>query len=88
MSKLVSVPVRVVYGSGGAMDAVVWNRRRRPVASCLERWRESGEWWEDEAERQVERLLLADGAVIEISAPLVDGRFEPDPKWRLDTLFD
>lgn len=89
MSRLVDLPVRRVHGANGVLTALVWNRRTRTVAACLERWRECGEWWEGEAEREVERILLADGALIEISAPLAaDGTSAPKAGWRIDTLFD
>jgi len=86
MPRLVSVPARLVRGTGGRPDALVVGRRRMAVAARLERWRESGEWWEGEAEREVVRLLLAGGAVVELSAEAdvpAAGR-----TWRLDAWFD
>jgi hypothetical protein len=56
-----------------------WGPRREgaAVAQLLDAWWEAGEWWEgDLEERQVLRLLLADGRVVEVSAPLTASRRE------------
>lgn len=46
--------------------------RRRVVTEIVERWREVGEWWEDGCgDRRLYRLLLADGAVLDVAR---DGR--------------
>jgi DNA primase len=85
MPRLVDRPVQVVRAPDGRPQTILLGRRRLAVAARLERWRESGEWWEDEAEREVERLLLADGAVVEVSGPARAGGAGPH---RLDTWFD
>jgi hypothetical protein len=85
MPRLVDRPVVVVRGADGSPKGLVLGRRRLAVAARLERWRESGEWWEGEEEREVERLLLADGAVVEVSAP---ARAHGASRCRLDTWFD
>ena len=44
-----------------------WRRRR--VARVLGRWREVGRWWDEDrrTDRVVFRVLLADGAVVELA---------------------
>ena len=44
-----------------------WRRRR--VAGVLDRWREVGRWWDEDrrTDRLVFRLLLSDGAVVELA---------------------
>jgi hypothetical protein len=83
MPRLVDRPVEVVRSADGRPRCLVLGRRRLVVVARLERWRESGEWWEGEEEREVERLLLADGAVVEVSGPA----HTAGPR-RLDTWFD
>lgn len=54
-----------------------WNGRQRPVVEVLEGWWESGEWWSETGsneERQVMRLALEGGAVVEVSVPLARER--------------
>ncbi|MCL6595424.1 MAG: hypothetical protein K6V73_04340 [Firmicutes bacterium] len=89
MPRLVDLPVRRLPPSGGRPGALLVGRRRMMVRRLLERWRESGEWWEGEGEREVERLLLADGAVVEISAAVdASGGVVLEGGWRLVARFD
>lgn len=85
MPRLVDRPVEVVRSADGRPRTIVLGRRRLAVAGRLERWRESGEWWEGEEEREVERLLLSDGAVVEVSGPTRTRGAGPH---RLDAWFD
>jgi hypothetical protein len=84
MPRLAESPVRPLRAGDGSLKAIALGRRRLRVVRALERWRESGEWWEGEQEREVTRLLLADGAVVEVSAPPGGG----DVGWRLEAWFD
>jgi hypothetical protein len=85
MPRLVDQPVVLERTADGRPRMLVLGRRRLVVAARLERWRESGEWWEGETEREVERLLLTDGAVVEVSGP-ADGHGRGPH--RLDSWFD
>ncbi len=51
-------------------------QHRRIVAQVLERWREVRGWWEDDGEdRFLYRLLLADGAVVDLARERVSGEW-------------
>lgn len=101
MARWVKVPVRVGWDGAGCASRLWIAGKGRPalVEQCLERWRESGEWWNGETEREVQRLLLLDGAVVEVSGPLHESAGIDDTNkkrnadagkaaWRLDTWFD
>ena len=51
-------------GGGGRCS---WRRRR--VAEVLDRWREIGEWWDEDrrTDRLVFRVLLCGGAVVDLA---------------------
>ena len=51
-------------GGGGRCS---WRRRR--VAEVLDRWREIGEWWDEDRrkDRLVFRVLLCGGAVVDLA---------------------
>lgn len=71
-------PVELRRGAGGLVEVVrrphgrrrgrcSWRRRR--VARVLDRWREVGRWWDEglRTDRHVFRVLLSDGAVVELA---------------------
>jgi hypothetical protein len=82
MARLCEMPVEVLRGPKGEPRGLRLGHRFLRVARRLERWRESGAWWEGEEEREVERLLLESGAVVEVSGPPHGHR------WHLDTWWD
>lgn len=94
MARWVRMPVRVIWNGEGTpvRIALAGMRRPVPVERCLERWRECGEWWNGETEREVYRLLLEGGSVAEVSGPLRVGTGRDGGReagsWRLDTWFD
>ncbi len=51
--------------------------RKRRVARVLERWREVGPWWEAEGgvDRLVFRVLLAEGAVVDLALERTSGEW-------------
>jgi hypothetical protein len=63
-----------LFRAGGRWH-LAWRGTSRPVERVLDAWWEAGEWWEEEdpavpPERQVLRLSLSGGGVVEVSAPL------------------
>ncbi|MDP9475245.1 MAG: hypothetical protein M3R38_06050 [Actinomycetota bacterium] len=68
-------------GSGGHRRAL---RRRRRVAQVLARWREVRGWWEPVGgeDRFLYRLLLSDGAVVDVA------RERPSGEWALVGVAD
>jgi hypothetical protein len=59
-------------GGGGRCS---WRRRR--VAEVLDRWREIGEWWDEDRrkDRLVFRVLLCGGAVVDLARERSGGWF-------------
>lgn len=92
MARWVRIPVRVIRNGTGDPARLAIQGARRPVLveRCLENWRECGEWWNGETEREVYRLLLEGGSVAEVSGPLRTGveRGRETGSWRLDTWLD
>ena len=95
MARWVKTQVHVVWDRAGSPIRllIAGQGRSIPVEQCLERWRECGEWWNGETEREVRRLLLQGGAVVEVSGPLrhaVTGASGGESRdiWCIDTWFD
>ncbi|MDQ3318368.1 MAG: hypothetical protein M3522_13695 [Actinomycetota bacterium] len=49
--------------------------RRKVVAEVLERWREVGGWWTGGEDRYLYRLLLVDGAVVDVARDRASGEW-------------
>lgn len=71
------IDVRLAHGQP---VAIAWGGRWRRVERCLDAWRVTGAWWEDEKERTYFRLL-AGGRVYEVCAEAGGG-------WYLTRLYD
>jgi hypothetical protein len=66
----------------GLPRAFSWHGRRHVVLEVLERWRDTGRWWEGEAPRLFFRLETAGGGLWEIY------RDEAQGTWHLYRIYD
>ena len=66
---LVGRPVPVEVDERGYPRRFYWRRWHR-VCEILDDWRETGAWWDGEAERIVVRVLTSEGGVFELERPV------------------
>jgi hypothetical protein len=62
-------PVEVEDSSGGVRVSRTSCRKKRRVVEVLGRWREVRAWWDEERakDRRLVRVLLSDGAVVDLA---------------------
>ena len=65
MSRLVERPVTVVAKDGVPCTVVDRGEQRR-VSVVIDSWDEVGKWWENELEHHVFRVVMVDGAVLDL----------------------
>ncbi|MCR4426352.1 MAG: DUF6504 family protein [Firmicutes bacterium] len=66
MSKRIQKPITVVEGPGGSPIRFSWLNRWRTVSGVLDRWRESGDWWDGEEERDYFIVATSPGGSYEL----------------------
>lgn len=74
--------IRVSSEDGISPGAFWWRGERYAVAAVLERWRDTGRWWEGEAPKLFFRLQTPEGGLWEI---YLDTR---DKTWYLYKVYD
>ena len=83
MSKLVrNRPIKVLTAKDGVPRKVAYQGKLLVIASVLDRWRDTGMWWEGESEKEFWRLFFQDGRVWEIYQDRVS------TEWFLYKIYD
>ncbi|MFY9188382.1 MAG: DUF6504 family protein [bacterium] len=70
--RLVEHPVTVTATDGGP-HFFQWRKKRYFVTAVLERWVDTGAWWENEPEKVFYRLLADDGGLYELYQERISG---------------
>lgn len=78
---LVNRLIRVTVGPDRQPLSFWWNRRRFRINEVIEVWRDTGQWWEGEAEKSFYRVSAGRG-VYELC---FDSR---NSEWRLYKVYD
>lgn len=65
MSKIVDQPVLVVENKG-IPQRFFWFRHWFSVEEVMDKWRETGRWWEEDEEKTFYRVADKEGGVFEI----------------------
>lgn len=79
--RLVERPVTVTAASG-CPQSFQWRRKSYVVSTVLEKWIDTGAWWEGEAEKVFYRLVTHDGGLYELYQERISGR------WYLYKVYD
>jgi hypothetical protein len=66
VARIVNKPADVATGPGGNPVAFRWAGGRYRVREVLDFWRETGRWWEQEAETETWRVDTIEGGVFEL----------------------
>jgi hypothetical protein len=82
MTRILNRPADVTTGQGGVPIAFRSGRSRHRVESVLDRWVETGRWWEQETEQVTFRVATEDGGIYELT-----WRSEPK-QWVLYRAYD
>lgn len=88
LSRRIDKPIQVTLIRDEAWDAMrpaafTWRRGRYVVVEVLDRWEETGRWWEQEMQLTVWRVACRDGGVYELAV----AHTQP-PEWRLMAIHD
>ncbi len=82
MSKLINQPVLVVTDGRRRPRRFFWIKNWIDVQDILDEWKDTGRWWDGEAEKTFYRLTTNGGAVYELFA---DRRMN---QWNLYRVLD
>ncbi len=66
MKRRISPAIGVATSQAGDPEAVTLEGRRLTVSEILERWQETGKWWEGESPRTYYRVWTSEGRVLEL----------------------
>lgn len=66
MARRILQNITVETRGDGQPAEFVWRGRLYRVAGLIEHWKESGSWWDGEAERDVFRVVDASGRIFEL----------------------
>ncbi len=66
MSRVLNKPIDAAADPDDKPSSFTWGARWLQVAQVLERWRDTGCWWDGEGEKLFYRLLATDGGVYEL----------------------
>lgn len=88
MSKRIDQPAQVDLVRDPEWDALRpsgfrWRRSRFAVKRVLDRWEETGRWWEQEVGLTVWRVMCTDYGVYELAVA-----HKQPPEWRLVAIHD
>ncbi len=79
MSKIIDQPVLMVSDKEDPRR-FFWFKRWVNVSRIIDRWKEIGRWWEDDAEKLFFRILSREGEVYEI--------YSEKQRWNLYKVYD
>lgn len=79
--RLVERPLAVTSLANGP-QSFQWHKRKYTVTAILERWVDTGAWWQDEPAKVFYRLLANDGGLYELYQEQVLG------SWYLYKVYD
>ena len=82
MSKLLFQSLKVIENEEGEPQKVKWKGKWAKVAVILDRWYDTGCWWENELPKLFYRLELENGMVLEL---FFDGAGQG---WSLYKIYD
>lgn len=74
--------LQVIAGEDGEPRKLRWKGRWLKVAVILDRWYDTGCWWENEPPKLFYRLEIEDGTVLEL---FFDGAVQ---SWKLYKIYD
>jgi len=82
MSKLLYYPIEVGCDSGGQPDRVKQKKAWVEIAEILEKWHDTGCWWQGESEKVFYRIHCRDASIKEIYRDCRSG------EWFLYKVYD
>jgi len=81
MARKIDARVHVVEGPAGSPSRFYWPDKWRPVARVIDYWRESGEWWDGEEEKDYYLIASGGGGCYELCR-------EAPGEWALSRVLD
>ncbi|HBK59350.1 MAG TPA: hypothetical protein DDZ84_00970 [Firmicutes bacterium] len=81
MTKKIGARVRVVESSTSLPSRFYWSDRWRQIAQVIDHWRESGEWWDGEEDKDYYLITSAGGGCYELCR-------EAPGQWLLSRVLD
>lgn len=81
MSRIVNSRVEVVQAHGGIPEKFYWRGSWRTVREIIDRWIETGSWWDGEPERTYFLTCADNGGVYELCS-------EAGKVWYLSRVLD